>query len=188
MGNRVWPSIFGEKVDLFKLFFILLIFSCTKSDGQFSEEAKEFLSPYKDTFLNISTPEMAKKGPLEAIHGSVVMAPDLQKKAATEKITIGRTSYKLRNPENAPEKWLIPLLEEFKISTADNPMKGKVVRGEHFIGYVEPIYVGNLCLTCHGEKVPEALKEGILKLYPEDKAINFKLGEFRGLFWVKKSL
>ena len=44
--------------------------------------------------------------------------------------------------------------------------------------------MGEPCLTCHGERVSDAVHEQIAELYPDDRATGFKLGEFRGLLWV----
>jgi hypothetical protein len=55
--------------------------------------------------------------------------------------------------------------------------------GRH--GYVEPIVMQPLCVTCHGEEIAEPLRQRIAELYPEDRATGFRVGELRGLFWVE---
>lgn len=45
--------------------------------------------------------------------------------------------------------------------------------------------MGGVCSTCHGRNISKNLKEEILKLYPEDKAIGFEHGDVRGAFSVK---
>ena len=60
----------------------------------------------------------------------------------------------------------------------ENPMEGKVITRDNFMAYVEPIYVQGICLTCHGSGVPEIVLDEIKVLYPQDKAVDFKLGEF----------
>jgi hypothetical protein len=49
---------------------------------------------------------------------------------------------------------------------------------------VEPIYVQELCVTCHGSSVEPSLLEHIRERYPEDAAVGFEVGDFRGLFWA----
>ena len=100
-------------------------------------------------------------------------------------ISVGRTSHALRNPDNAPEAWLKPLLDEF-LARPPQPGAGKVVELDGGgVGYVEPIYVKPLCTTCHGKAVDPALLAHIRELYPQDRALGFEPGDFRGLFWAK---
>ena len=53
------------------------------------------------------------------------------------------------------------------------------------IGYVEPIFIKPICLTCHGENIDQSLSAIINKQYPKDKAQGYTNGSFRGVFWVK---
>lgn len=98
------------------------------------------------------------------------------------KVIIGRTSVKYRNPKNKPEKWQEAILKEYASSSSMNKMKPKLVNGYT----VAPIYMKGLCLNCHGTKVTKKLESKLKKLYPEDKARGYKVGDFRGLFYIKK--
>ena len=42
------------------------------------------------------------------------------------------------------------------------------------------------CLTCHGSEndIPPVVKDHIQKLYPEDRATGYALGDVRGAFSV----
>ena len=53
------------------------------------------------------------------------------------------------------------------------------------MGYVEPIRIQPLCLTCHGEALAPAVGARIRALYPEDAAAGFALGDLRGVWWVE---
>jgi len=52
-------------------------------------------------------------------------------------------------------------------------------------GYVEPIMVQPLCLTCHGSQPAPDVAERIAELYPDDKATGFQTGDLRGVFWLE---
>ena len=52
-------------------------------------------------------------------------------------------------------------------------------------GYVEPIVMQPLCLACHGETLAPEVAEQIAAEYPEDRATGFRVGDFRGVFWVE---
>ncbi|MGM0574504.1 MAG: Tll0287-like domain-containing protein [Myxococcota bacterium] len=155
------------------------------SEDQVATRAAEALKPFKK---NLKQALMAglEEGPGEAIDVCRVKAPDLAAEASGEGIAIGRTSHKLRNPDNAPEDWMKPLLEEFR--EADEPAQAahRVVRlGDERWGYVEPIRVKGMCLTCHGTDLPEPVEQRLAAQYPEDQATGFEEGDFRGLFWVE---
>jgi len=99
-------------------------------------------------------------------------------------VAVGRTSHRLRNPANAPEPWMVPLLDELRAAAPRPGSWHAVDLGARGTGYVEPIYLQPLCATCHGEAVEGALLERIRTLYPTDEAVGFHVGELRGLFWA----
>ena len=45
------------------------------------------------------------------------------------------------------------------------------------VGYVEPIRVIHLCVSCHGPNVEPELLAEVRSLYPDDEATGFLLGE-----------
>ncbi|MEN8160587.1 MAG: DUF3365 domain-containing protein [Myxococcota bacterium] len=125
-----------------------------------------------------------QQGPEAAIDVCRLEAPRIAGRVAPAGISVGRTSHRLRNPENAPQAWMVPLLEEFARSEPTPGASRTVDLGARGTGYVEPIYVQPLCTTCHGEQVAPALLERIREHYPDDRAVGFREGEFRGLFWA----
>ena len=60
---------------------------------------------------------------------------------------MGRTSHRLRNPGNAPEPWMVPLLDAFRASPPPADAWRSVDLGSRGTGYVEPIYLQPLCAT-----------------------------------------
>ena len=48
--------------------------------------------------------------------------------------------------------------------------------------YSKAIRIKDVCLNCHGSDINDDLKKEIQKLYPYDKAINYKLNDVRGAF------
>ncbi|RLA65791.1 MAG: DUF3365 domain-containing protein [Epsilonproteobacteria bacterium] len=170
---------------IFLLLILINFISCTKKQDLFKKQAQDLLKPFKVELKGGLQGHMKKGGPVDALHACNILSPELLKKHNLKGYTIGRTSHKLRNPLNTPEKWLLPLLDEYVPSTMKNPMAGKVIVRDDFMAYVEPIYIQGICLTCHGTNVPDIVMDEIKILYPQDKALDFKLGEFRGFFWVK---
>ncbi len=104
---------------------------------------------------------------------------------------IKRTSLKLRNPQNFPDSLEAKMLDMYQImSRMRNPvMVPKIlVKSESEIQFYAPIMIANeTCLKCHGVigKTMKADDYAIIKqYYPNDKAIDFKLGQFRGMWSI----
>jgi hypothetical protein len=128
--------------------------------------------------------EALAHGPAQAIDVCRVEAPRLARAAAAPGISVGRTSHRLRNPDNAPEDWMLPLLDEYRSGEPQPGSFRTVDLGPRGTGYVEPIYLAPLCATCHGASVDPALLARIRERYPDDRAVGFRVGELRGLFWA----
>jgi hypothetical protein len=103
-----------------------------------------------------------------------------------DEMKVGRTSHRLRNPENAPPEWTKPYLSKFsKAKRADIPKHVLTKIGPHRYGYIEPVFVEPICLNCHGRGVEKDVQEAIRETYPKDQALNFEVGDFRGLLWLE---
>ncbi|MCB0416191.1 MAG: DUF3365 domain-containing protein [Bdellovibrionaceae bacterium] len=99
---------------------------------------------------------------------------------------VGRTSHRLRNPNNAPPEWTKAYLEKFSKAKAEDIPKYVITPlGKNRYGYMQPIFVEPICLNCHGRYVAKDVKAAIRKEYPKDMAINFDVGDFRGLIWLE---
>ena len=108
-------------------------------------------------------------------------------------VSIKRTSDRVRNPSNAPDPYEQLALDLFNelINSGDEWPEFYIqkITGEETVQYnfYKPMKMDNLCLVCHGDNTtlaPNAMKL-IDKLYPEDKATGYKLGDFRGLLRIK---
>lgn len=141
------------------------------------------LLPFKQS-LQAALAEGMARGPASAIDACRLEAPRLAAAASTPEARVGRTSHRLRNPANAPADWMRPLLDFYATAPADAPPRA-VALEDGRAGYVEPIRVGEVCLSCHGEQLAPSVAARIQELYPEDRATGFRLGDFRGLFWAE---
>ena len=99
-------------------------------------------------------------------------------------IRVGRTSDRLRNPENRSPEWVRPILEDYLANPLERTPRSLPL-AEGRTGYVEPIVMQSLCLTCHGDALAEDVSAEIERLYPEDEAVGFEVGELRGVFWLE---
>jgi hypothetical protein len=99
-------------------------------------------------------------------------------------VHVGRASQRLRNPANAAPAWVEPLLEAYARDPAQREARTVALENGRS-GYVEPIIVQPLCLTCHGTELAPAVAERIAALYPNDRAVGYAVGDLRGVFWVE---
>ena len=124
-----------------------------------------------------------QQGPEVAISVCKLEAPSIAAKLSTGGVTMGRTSHRLRNPANAGPAWAEAVLQDYLGADADiGPQVRRLDDGR--TGYVEPIRMQAMCLTCHGTAVTPELTARINREYPEDKATGFEAGDLRGVFWV----
>lgn len=172
-------------------FVILLTFvaasaACDRSkidEDEYLEAGEEAVQPFKKS-LKAALVEGLEEGPVNAISVCRVEAPQLAERASGPNVRVGRTSSKLRNPGNAPKPWMKPLLERYEQDPEGREPRVVVVDDET-VGYVEPIYVQPLCVTCHGKNLSDELEAKLDELYPADEATGYEAGDLRGMFWVE---
>ncbi|MFT6900001.1 MAG: hypothetical protein ACJAXS_000156 [Colwellia sp.] len=51
---------------------------------------------------------------------------------------------------------------------------------------MKPIPTLGVCLTCHGVNLDDEITHKVKTLYPNDQAIDFKVGGIRGAFTLQK--
>jgi hypothetical protein len=132
------------------------------------------------------TGALAEGGPEAAIEVCRVRAPEIAAAVSGDGVSMGRTAVRLRNRANAPKRWVDPLLAEYQAAPSDTTSRAVRLR-DGKVGYVEPIHVKPLCLTCHGEDVAPQVLATLRDVYPDDQATGFRENDLRGLFWVELS-
>jgi len=142
--------------------------------------------------------EMQKGGPLSAIEVCNMRAlpiTDAAAKGSGRKVEVKRVSRNFRNPKNAPDAIDERALGQFEAVIASGQNwpeflvnKVQSVSGTDYYFY-KPLKVAPLCLNCHGDTgtMDKNLVNKIKSLYPRDKAVGYKDGDFRGLVRIKIS-
>ena len=152
----------------------------TTNDGP----QKVVLAAKDELFKQLSTrliEAMSSGGPAAAIEVCSREAPKIAAAVGEQHgVAIGRTSFKLRNPKNAPPEWAKAWVEEKteEVQYVELPDGGT--------GALLPIRLKTQCLTCHGssEQIADDVMAKLTALYPDDQATGFKEGDLRGWFWV----
>lgn len=110
------------------------------------------------------------------------LAPRLAREVGEERgVSIGRTSWKLRNPANSPPDWAQALVA----ARVEHP--STLVHDDGRLGTLLPIRVASRCLACHGDEagLSDQVRMALAAAYPDDRATGFADGDLRGWFWIE---
>lgn len=158
-------------------------------------EARKVATMLPPKLLASLQEEIKKSGPEGAIPVCKDMAPKMAGEISQQTgWKIKRVSLKPRNEARAiPDVWEKAALEDFdKRAAAGEPPaqleKGEKVGNEY--RYVKALPVQPLCLSCHGpaDQLSPAVKDVLGKLYPNDQAIGYSVGQIRGAISIRKPL
>lgn len=194
-------------INLFLIVFMLS--SCLTKESKISNTTKE-----EEQILIRNGQPIAKslistlKGELQVAMkaGGVIEAIKICKKRATtltDSISnsniniefIKRTTFKYRNPNNAPNKYEAGALQYFETYFKENKSypdqySQKIIDGNQTTYYYyQPLKIAGLCLVCHGDEntMSNEVRDMLSTKYPNDKAVGYNEGDFRGLISVKFS-
>ncbi|MFC1672856.1 DUF3365 domain-containing protein [Pseudomonadota bacterium] len=139
---------------------------------------------------------MKDGGPVAAIGACNEKAPGIAKAAADASgWSVGRTSLKLRNTDNAADAWEMSAMKEFEARRAsgekpDTISKAEIVDmdGQKTFRFMKAIGTAPVCLNCHGAEIKPEVAAKLDSLYPHDTARGFKAGDIRGVFTLSKKL
>jgi len=168
------------------LSILTLLPACDRSkidESTWKEAGAQAVLPFKQGLKQALLKGM-EGSPVQAISACRIEAPRIASSLSKGDLEMGRTSQKSRNPSNAPKPWMKPLLEVYASDPESREPK-VVLIDQNTVGYVEPIFVQPLCLTCHGTELDPELKAALELHYPSDEATGYLAGDFRGMFWAE---
>jgi hypothetical protein len=101
-------------------------------------------------------------------------------------VTAGRTSDRLRSPNNRPPAWAAALVAAAAGRRARD-IDGYVVDLGDAVGVLRPIVHQPMCTPCHGpaQQIDSRVRAALAARYPTDRAVGFRDGDLRGWFWVR---
>jgi len=169
---------------LLSIWVLLTGVACTQEEA--TPRGAELLAPLK-TELKQALMAGMQEGPLNAISVCRVQAPAIADSLSVEGTNIGRTSHRLRNPDNLAPEWVNVVLQSY-LGEDKNHVPQVVSLANDREGYVEPITIKPLCLACHGENIAADVAAQIDEIYPDDQATGFSIDELRGVYWVEYSV
>lgn len=124
---------------------------------------------------------------------SLAASPLTSGMAGKHGVTIRRVTHKARNPADKADAIELEILKQFKAAlpnaTATNPPLPVVINlGANTTTFFSPIVLNNeLCLKCHGEPGKDISADNVAviqRLYPQDEATGFRLGDLRGAWRI----
>jgi len=108
--------------------------------------------------------------------------------ADTNQVRLQRVTHRPRNPSNDVRSTELAVLREFQLALGRGEKPRPLVRAgtNDYVVFYAPIVLTNpLCLQCHGAvgtDIQPATAALLARLYPQDQATGFKLGELRGMW------
>ncbi|MFZ9028637.1 MAG: Tll0287-like domain-containing protein [Crocinitomicaceae bacterium] len=155
---------------------------------KYIEQGRSISQKMQGILLSNVSSAMQKGGPAHAIAFCNTRAiPLTDSLSEVEGVKISRISDKNRNPNNFASSDELKLINQFKT----NNLKDTVLSWDNNENYVyySTIKTGMpACMKCHGSVDADISSEtlnALDSLYPEDKAKNYSLGDFRGLWKIE---
>lgn len=176
------------------LFLALLVLASCHSrpkmtDEEVLEKGSAISGKLMAALLNELSAKMKENGVTEAIsYCSLQALPITRQMSEEEEVELGRVSHRFRNPLNAANEEELRLIDKYiSLQQAGGQLTPVIISGKGTKTFYSPILLAApLCLSCHGK--PEEIDPGVLAVikerYPGDRAVNFELNEFRGMFKV----
>ena len=180
---------------IFLLLLSITFFSCTNS---LSKKEIELFTEKGNLIAEQTTKELSEKLmdkmkeggiPLAVEYCNIEALPLTSKISEAEHVHIKRTSLKVRNSQNSPNKEEVQVINKF-LSMIDRNVSPKPIVKMNQSGsphYYAPILVDSKCLLCHGTPDQDLSKktDSIIKTYyPKDLATGFKEGDLRGIWSI----
>ncbi|MCX8090370.1 MAG: DUF3365 domain-containing protein [Verrucomicrobiae bacterium] len=145
----------------------------------FSELSSNLLAAITRSGLNAALPYCAEKA-----------MPLTRAVAQKHGVGLKRITHKPRNPDNQASATELALLRQFQADVAAKrtPAPALVTNANQTVSVYVPIVIPNaLCLMCHGQpgtEISPDLQATLRKLYPNDQATGFGIGDLRGAWRV----
>lgn len=166
-----------------------LLFAGSLSEEQAAQKGSAVSASLLEKLSGELKGYMQRSGPIGALNFCSQNALNLTDQVGKESnVTVKRVSLKNRNPinvANAEEEIILRRWAELQHSGQPLPSYEIKQRNEEYM-YYKPIVINSeACLKCHGNIASESpLFKEIKKMYPEDKAMGYVMGDLRGMIVV----
>ena len=161
------------------------------------QQANQRIAEFSQALKGQLQAAIKQGGLINAVSVCKSVAPAIAAENSKEGWTLTRTSLRVRNSDNTPDEWELSQLQQFELVNASGqqPADKPIVASEFIVNdgntqfrYMKAIPAQQLCLGCHGSNIEPEMSALLSKTYPDDKAVNFALGDIRGAFSLKKDI
>jgi hypothetical protein len=161
------------------------------------QQANQRIADFSQALKGQLQAAIKQGGLINAVSVCKSVAPAIVAENSKEGWTLTRTSLRVRNSDNTPDEWELSQLQQFELVNASGqqPADKPIVASEFIVNdgntqfrYMKAIPAQQLCLGCHGSNIEPEVSALLSKTYPDDKAVNFALGDIRGAFSLKKDI
>jgi len=184
------------------LLSLLAVISCSKikpdektaekepiPDSVYTKKGNEIVALTFDTLRNSLLHAISTNG----MDGAITFCNEKAYPLTTtyaDSVVVRRTALRYRNPDNKPDSIEQVILDEIKTNLlSGGKPETKIVRrsSAEEIHFFKPILLQAMCLNCHGtpgKQIQTNTLARIQQLYPEDRAVDFKEGDLRGVWHI----
>ena len=136
------------------------------------------------------------EGASGAVRICAEVAQDRTARHARDGIYVRRVSQKVRSQANRPDAIELKKLEQLVELHEQKKLPTELVEvqaspdGTRQLHYLRPIVTMERCLACHGprDKMEPEVRKLLSRGYPDDQAIDYRIGDFRGAVSVRVPL
>lgn len=189
-----------KKYILFIILLVMLAACENRKEAVITEQQKQemrttaadFMKQLKSILIN----QIQTNGVVSAVSVCSDTAQVLTNNFGLQKgVFVKRVSFRNRNKNNYPDDFESKILSKFSTLHRNGELDNKTEYIEtvtendiKYLRYIKPIFIQGECLYCHGssEQISAEVNKVILSNYPDDKALNYRLGDLRGAVSIKK--
>ncbi|MDO9073019.1 MAG: DUF3365 domain-containing protein [Rubrivivax sp.] len=168
------------------------------SEPPWVPQARSVATSVPPKLLAVLQDEIVRNGPEGAISTCRDQAPALARAASEQSgWQVRRVSLRNRNPKAVPDAWERAALEDFDRRAAAGEPLARLERaetvekdGRTVQRYMRALPTIDLCMNCHGtpDRVTDAVTARLKSLYPDDRAVGYRVGEIRGAMTLVRSV
>ena len=154
-------------------------------------EARTQIKAFAGALQSTLKQGMETEGAVHAIELCNTEAPLIAEQTSRNGWQVGRTSLKVRNPDNQPDAWEREVLQQFeqRKQAGEDLMTLEASATENGeFRFMKAIPTGAACIACHGTELSAPVQARLAELYPQDQARGFNPGDLRGAFTLRKTL
>ncbi|BCW93750.1 MAG: cytochrome c [Thermoanaerobaculum sp.] len=155
--------------------------------SQALEKARAAATALTQALMGELLKHMREGGPEAAVSVCSAKAQEITKAQQQEGVLVRRVTARPRNPQNRPDDYeqaMLALMEHrYRKDKTASEVADWYLEGEALtVRYLRPIVIGEMCLACHGDRqrMKPAVREFLTQHYPEDQAVGYQAGDFRG--------